>query len=381
MSLNDDMAPKTFSWQKKKKKKSQHFHCDTSDSPLHDFTVLYIAAPVNSVSSGSLSSLMTLWAPLMTPSPQCKYPVLYDTLFSIPVLYICSFHVFICMYTLVFSTKKTNKSCYWVCVHACVVLPQPARGPRTCPPPAPAGTGALSWPSWSRQTVAATTCVRPTTAAAPTLTSSASGQVVDSPALDKRLEFCPSCLHRSGEFCLCLGYYCYLIVVLNLTDIKTSASQLVTRDPKVDHSAVFVGFLNLGHLCCRTHNSNAVTSAIYLLIESGRAFLYMWKKFECRGLHLGRKSWKERKKVETPPVENRCYSTFSSNARNCQDKIRDPQANPELSVAWGFQKRAAVDVDFPSVVASTLAFMLFPVLVVLFDVPSTSLAAFGSARP
>lgn len=38
--------------------------------------------------------------------------------------------------------------------------------------PAPAGTGVLSWLSWIHQTVAVTTCVKPTMAAAPTLTSS-----------------------------------------------------------------------------------------------------------------------------------------------------------------------------------------------------------------
>lgn len=46
-------------------------------------------------------------------------------------------------------------------------------------PLAPAGTGVSSWMSWNRQTVAVTTSVRPTTAAALTLTNSASGQVLD----------------------------------------------------------------------------------------------------------------------------------------------------------------------------------------------------------
>lgn len=82
--LTDDMASNTFSCQKKT---PQHFHRDTSDCALPDFTLLCVAAPLNSVSSGSLLSLMILWAPLMTPSPQCKYPVLYYTLDSLPVLY------------------------------------------------------------------------------------------------------------------------------------------------------------------------------------------------------------------------------------------------------------------------------------------------------
>lgn len=56
--------------------------------------------------------------------------------------------------------------------------PQIALRPSSLPPPGPAGTGVSSWSSWSPPTAAATTCVRPTTAAASTLTSSASGQVL-----------------------------------------------------------------------------------------------------------------------------------------------------------------------------------------------------------
>lgn len=69
----------------------------------------------------------------------------------------------------------------------CFVRPQLALRLSTCRPLAPAGTGVLSWLSWSHQTVAVTICVRPTTAAAQTLTSSASGQVLDHP-------FLPLCL-------------------------------------------------------------------------------------------------------------------------------------------------------------------------------------------
>lgn len=57
--------------------------------------------------------------------------------------------------------------------------PQPAPRLSTSRPPAPAGTGVLSWLSWSRQIVVVTTCVRPIAAAAPTLINSASGQVLD----------------------------------------------------------------------------------------------------------------------------------------------------------------------------------------------------------
>lgn len=49
-------------------------------------------------------------------------------------------------------------------------------------PPAPAGTGALSWLSCSPQTAAVTTCARPTAAAALTSISCASGQVQPPPA-------------------------------------------------------------------------------------------------------------------------------------------------------------------------------------------------------
>lgn len=55
--------------------------------------------------------------------------------------------------------------------------PQLALRLTTWRPPAPAETGVSSWLSWSRQTVAATTCVKPTMAAAQTLTSSAYAQV------------------------------------------------------------------------------------------------------------------------------------------------------------------------------------------------------------
>lgn len=43
---------------------------------------------------------------------------------------------------------------------------------------APAGTAVLNWLNWNRRTVAVTTCVRPTTAAAQTSISCASGQVL-----------------------------------------------------------------------------------------------------------------------------------------------------------------------------------------------------------
>lgn len=56
--------------------------------------------------------------------------------------------------------------------------PQIALRPSSLRPLGPAGTGVSSWSSWSLRTVAVTTCARPTTAAALTLTSSASGQVL-----------------------------------------------------------------------------------------------------------------------------------------------------------------------------------------------------------
>lgn len=56
--------------------------------------------------------------------------------------------------------------------------PQIALRPSSLRPLGPAGTDVSSWSSWSLRTVAATTCVRPTTAAASTSTSSASGQVL-----------------------------------------------------------------------------------------------------------------------------------------------------------------------------------------------------------
>lgn len=66
-------------------------------------------------------------------------------------------------------------------LNLCVFGPQLALRLSTCRPPAPVGTGVLSWLSWSHRTVAVTTCVRPTTAAARTLISSASGQVLNRP--------------------------------------------------------------------------------------------------------------------------------------------------------------------------------------------------------
>lgn len=72
--------------------------------------------------------------------------------------------------------ETTWNECPLQCVYVCVCM-QLALHPSTWPPPAPARTGASSWPSPILQTAAVTTCVRPTTAAAPTSTSSASGQV------------------------------------------------------------------------------------------------------------------------------------------------------------------------------------------------------------
>lgn len=87
------------------------------------------------------------------------------------------FQVSWCLFSfLIFSIRKVN-SCGKM-LNLCASGPQPARLPRTCQPQAPAGTGVLSWWSWNHQTAAVTTCVRPTTAAAPTLISSASGQVI-----------------------------------------------------------------------------------------------------------------------------------------------------------------------------------------------------------
>lgn len=66
-------------------------------------------------------------------------------------------------------------------LNLCLFGPQLAPRLSTRRPPAPAGTGVLSWLSWSHRTVAVTTCVRPTTAAARTSISSASGQVLSQP--------------------------------------------------------------------------------------------------------------------------------------------------------------------------------------------------------
>ena len=83
----------------------------------------------------------------------------------------------------------------------CVFGPQLALRLTTCRPRAPAGTGALSWSSWSHQTVAVTTCVRPTTAAARTSISSASGQVLCSVLLPSSLQ------SRFFLLCGCLSSY------------------------------------------------------------------------------------------------------------------------------------------------------------------------------
>lgn len=78
-----------------------------------------------------------------------------------------------------FIPQKEIQTTWEDLLNLCMFGPQLALRLSMCRPPAPVGTGVLSWLSWSHRTVAVTTCVRPTTAAARTLISSASGQVLN----------------------------------------------------------------------------------------------------------------------------------------------------------------------------------------------------------